>query len=160
MHVGLEHDNWEPPSEVSLPGVGILHRDEIYLVEDYDDLLVRHGLDPSLDVDAATGQGVPGVEDFEQNVTVLDNFLHHVEVFVGLEIRIILDFLLPVSLDLEVFLGIIFLLLHEVPQLQLSRKAQVLNGFFMIVGLLVLESLHYFLLEHAQIWGFEVLVTH
>lgn len=58
LEVGLEHDDWELSSEVGLPGVGVLHGNEIDFVENDNDFLVRHGLDFPLDVLASTSQRV------------------------------------------------------------------------------------------------------
>ena len=41
LEIGLEHDHRKLSSEVSLPSIGVLHRDEIDFVENDDDFLVR-----------------------------------------------------------------------------------------------------------------------
>lgn len=61
--VGLEHDDWILPSEVSLPSVCVFHGHEIDLVEDEDDFLVGQREDLALDVLAPAGEGIPCIED-------------------------------------------------------------------------------------------------
>lgn len=41
LEIRFEHYNWELSSQVTLPGIGILHWDKVYLVQDYYDLFVR-----------------------------------------------------------------------------------------------------------------------
>jgi hypothetical protein len=117
LEVSFEHDNGKLSTEVGLPSVGIFHGDKVDFVEDDDDFFVRHRLDFPLNVFAPTGQGVSGIEDFEQDVAVFNDLFHHVVVFVCFKIRIVLDFIHSINLNFTIILRVVFLLFEEVIQL-------------------------------------------
>jgi len=50
LKVGLEHNDWKLSSQIGLPCVGILHGDQIDLVENDDDFFVGHRLNFSFNI--------------------------------------------------------------------------------------------------------------
>lgn len=112
LHVCFEHDYWVFSAEVVLPCVGILHGDEIDLIQHKDDLLIRHTEYLPLNILTATRKRIPDIKNLNNNITSLNQFLHLLMIF----IRIVMgvdNLFFPLFVIFDGHLVLLFLLFFE-----------------------------------------------